>query len=171
MNKKCSELISEHYQYMKNVLGTFKKPREWIEDVAQEACIKAITKFDQCQDHDKFRAWFVSIAINTAKNILRDSKGDRFCDIEDLKIASNEMNSEEMAEQNQLLDFVSVEVMKLPRKQRLAFIKRFVDEDSFKEISEEMKCCYDTAKANYRHSILKLRPDLSTYLNKKRIPQ
>jgi RNA polymerase sigma-70 factor (ECF subfamily) len=34
---------------------------------------------------------------------------------------------------------------------------------SFKEIAEIMECPYDTAKANYRHALMKLKTDLEEH--------
>ena len=49
------------------------------------------------------------------------------------------------------------EVMLLPAKQQMALSLRIFDDLSFKEIAAIMKCPYDTAKANYRHALMKLR--------------
>ena len=53
------------------------------------------------------------------------------------------------------------EVDRLPFKQKTALILRVYDDMSFAEIAEIMDCPYDTAKANYRHAILKLKDTLN----------
>jgi RNA polymerase sigma-70 factor, ECF subfamily len=55
---------------------------------------------------------------------------------------------------------IRMEIDKLPEKQRIALTLRIFEDLSFKEIAEIMKCPYDTAKANYRHALLKLRERL-----------
>lgn len=52
------------------------------------------------------------------------------------------------------------EIDKLPERQKLALSLRIFDDLSFKEIAEIMSCPYDTAKANYRHALLKLKERL-----------
>ena len=47
-----------------------------------------------------------------------------------------------------------------PERQRQALTLRVFDDLSFKEIAEVMACPYDTAKANYRHALLKLKDRL-----------
>ena len=55
---------------------------------------------------------------------------------------------------------IRLEVEKLPEKQRIALTLRVFEDLSFKEIAAIMECPYDTAKANYRHALLKLRERL-----------
>ena len=45
----------------------------------------------------------------------------------------------------------------LPEKQRQTLELRVFQDMSFKEVAELMDCPYDTAKANYRHAMLKLK--------------
>ncbi|MNL64346.1 RNA polymerase sigma factor [compost metagenome] len=54
-------------------------------------------------------------------------------------------------------DLLQKEVEKLPFKQRTALVLRVYEDLSFNEIANIMECPYDTAKANYRHALLKLR--------------
>jgi hypothetical protein len=42
----------------------------------------------------------------------------------------------------------------------MALTLRVFEDMSFKEIAQIMECPYDTAKANYRHALLKLREKL-----------
>jgi RNA polymerase sigma-70 factor (ECF subfamily) len=50
-----------------------------------------------------------------------------------------------------------MEVDRLPFKQKTALVLRVYEDMSFAEIAEVMECPYDTAKANYRHALLKLK--------------
>ena len=52
------------------------------------------------------------------------------------------------------------EVDRLPEKQKMALSLRIFEDLSFKEIAEIMDCPYDTAKANYRHALLKMKSRL-----------
>jgi RNA polymerase sigma-70 factor (ECF subfamily) len=49
----------------------------------------------------------------------------------------------------------------LPVRQRTALVLRIYEDLSFKEIAEIMECPYDTAKANFRHAIQKLKLEFS----------
>lgn len=56
-----------------------------------------------------------------------------------------------------MADILQKEVDKLPLKQKTALVLRVYEDLSFNEIADIMECPYDTAKANYRHALLKLR--------------
>ena len=56
-----------------------------------------------------------------------------------------------------LLHNIHAEIEKLPFKQKTALILRVYEDLSFAEIATIMQCPYDTAKANYRHALLKLK--------------
>ena len=56
-----------------------------------------------------------------------------------------------------LQNLVSEEIDKLPDRQQMALRLRIFEDMSFKEIAQIMDCPYDTAKANYRHALLKLK--------------
>ena len=53
-----------------------------------------------------------------------------------------------------------------PERQRVAITLRVFEDLSFKEIAQIMSCPYDTAKANYRHALLKLREIFEAELNR-----
>jgi RNA polymerase sigma-70 factor (ECF subfamily) len=62
-----------------------------------------------------------------------------------------------------VFEMLKSEIDGLPEKQKQAISLRVFDDLSFKEISEIMDCPYDTAKANYRHALLKLKSKLEIH--------
>ena len=63
---------------------------------------------------------------------------------------------------------IQLEVDRLPFKQKTALVLRVYEDLSFSEIAEIMECPYDTAKANYRHALLKLKEIFETQHELKR---
>ena len=59
-----------------------------------------------------------------------------------------------------LADVLQVLVDSLPPRQKTALMLRVYEDLSFREIAEIMQCPYDTAKANYRHALMKLKIEL-----------
>jgi RNA polymerase sigma-70 factor (ECF subfamily) len=57
---------------------------------------------------------------------------------------------------------VAKELENLPERQRAALTLRIFEDLSFNEIAQIMECPYDTAKANYRHGLLKLKAVLES---------
>lgn len=147
-------LIAEHYSYAFNVLRRFNRPNEWIEDILQDASIKVFLSFDTLKDKAKFKSWFVTIALNTAKNDLRSHKR-----MEELSehIPSQDEDLVVFTHNRQRVEEVIKDILDLPARQLKAMELRAVDGLAFKDIAEIMNCKYDTAKANYRHAVVKIR--------------
>ena len=125
------------------------------EDVTQEAFIKAYEKLNTFEGRSSFKSWLFQIAVNTARNKLRESKRDTV-DIDDVQLAVDP-EAETTLVHTAVADILQKEVDKLPLKQKTALVLRVYEDLSFNEIADIMECPYDTAKANYRHALLKLR--------------
>ena len=65
----------------------------------------------------------------------------------------------ELIETREQLRIMKKQIELLPEKQRLT-LEMKLGGLNFKEIAQEMDCAYDTAKANYRHAVLKIRAQL-----------
>lgn len=60
----------------------------------------------------------------------------------------------------QLAAIIEEVIRSLPERQRLAVTLRLYEDLSFEEIATIMECPYDTAKANWRHGLLKIQAAL-----------
>ena len=153
-----SEIVQKHQRPLICVLLRMVGDLELAEDIAQEAFMKAFTKLDSFQGRSKFKSWLFQIGINTAKNRLRSRKRE-VVDLQKVRLSIGEHQDLEIGEKD--VQFaLSDEIAKLPPKQRLALSLRIYEDLSFAEIAEIMRCPYDTAKANYRHALMKLRHKL-----------
>jgi RNA polymerase sigma-70 factor (ECF subfamily) len=128
------------------------------EDIVQESFIKAFQKIHLFEGRSSFKSWLFQIALNTAKNRFRERTMD-LVNIEDTHLGIDP-GAEKGMVQNDMKRRIREEVDSLPEKQRIALTLRVFEDLSFKEIAEIMGCPYDTAKANYRHALLKLRERL-----------
>ena len=93
--------------------------------------------------------------MNTARNKLREDRYD-YSDIEDVQLGIDPQ-AEKSLVHRAVGEILNTEVEKLPFKQKTALVLRVYEDMSFSEIAEVMECPYDTAKANYRHALLKLK--------------
>ena len=124
----------------------------------QESFIKAYQKIELFEGRSTFKSWLYQIAMNTAKNRFRE-RGLDLINIEDTQLGVDP-GAEQGLLKVDIQKTIREEIEKLPEKQRIALTLRVFEDLSFKEIAEIMKCPYDTAKANYRHALLKLRERL-----------
>jgi RNA polymerase sigma-70 factor (ECF subfamily) len=154
-----SVLVKKYQQPLYRVVLRFVKSEEVAEDVVQEAFIKAFRKLDMYEGRASFRSWLFQIGVNSAKNKLRGTRKDMIA-LDDVKLSAG-AESDENHEYESVQSMIQLEVEKLPEKQRQALELRIFEDLSFKEIAEIMGCPYDTAKANYRHGLLKLKKSLS----------
>lgn len=150
-----SELVQRHQRALLRLCLRLVRDLPRAEDVVQESLVKAYQKIHLFEGRSSFKNWLFQIAVNTAKNRMRSVRSNAV-DIEtvDLMVPSEAHQS---MEKTDLKEFVRKYVDQLPEKQRTALVLRVFEDLSFKEIAKIMNCPYDTAKANYRHAIMKLR--------------
>ncbi|QDK36766.1 RNA polymerase sigma factor [Bdellovibrio sp. NC01] len=153
--RSFSELVKRHQRSLLRLSLRFVKDMDVAEDVTQEAFIKAYEKLNSFEGRASFKSWLFQIGVNTARNKLREFKRDTV-DVEDVHLAV-EAEAEHTLVHTAVADILQKEVDKLPMKQKTALVLRVYEDLSFNEIAEIMECPYDTAKANYRHALMKLR--------------
>jgi RNA polymerase sigma-70 factor (ECF subfamily) len=150
-----SELVRRHQRGLLRLALRMTRDQALAEDVVQESFFKVYQKIDLFEGRASFKSWLFQIALNTAKNKFRE-KGRDSVSVDDLHLGVDsgaEIGLLRAASQRRIRD----EVDRLPERQKMALSLRIYEDLSFKEIAEIMECPYDTAKANYRHALLKLR--------------
>ena len=154
-----ADLVRRHQKSLYRLALRFTRDHGTAEDIVQESFVKAYQKLDSFEERSSFKSWLFRIAINTSKNRLRATVGAAEVDIQDV-VLSVAPEVEANIQYRQIQSFISTEVQKLPERQRIALTLRVFEDLSFQEIAEMMACPYDTAKANYRHAIIKLKKAL-----------
>lgn len=153
--RSFSELVKRHQKGLLRMSLRFVKDLDTAEDVVQESFIKAYEKLHSFEGRASFKSWLFQIAVNSARNRIRDSRKNMI-DIENVQLAVG-AEAESGMVHNAIAGMLQEEVDKLPDRQRTALVLRVYEDLSFKEIAEIMECPYDTAKANYRHALMRLR--------------
>lgn len=153
-----SLLVRRHQKSLLRISQRFLKDIDQAEDVVQESFIKAFERLHTFEARASFKSWLIQIAINTAKNKIRDRREDP-TDVEAMPIAVAAIAESNLVH-GAVAQYIQKYIDELPHKQRTALTLRIYEDLSFKEIAEIMECPYDTAKANYRHALLRLREEL-----------
>lgn len=159
--KAFSELVVRHQRSLLRLTLRFTREQALAEDIVQESFLKAYQKLDLFEARASFKSWLYQIAMNTAKNKFRERKVE-LTDIEDTQAPGTDPGAEAGLVRGDIQMALRAEIDKLPEKQRMALTLRIFEDLSFKEIAAIMDCPYDTAKANYRHALLKLRERLES---------
>ena len=176
-DKQAFELLVSKYQRkLARLLSRFIRDATEVEDVTQEAFIKAYRALPTFRGDSAFYTWLYRIGINTAKNYLvalgrrapttteidsEEAEGFEDGDqLRDLNTPENEMMSRQVAETvNQTLET-------LPEELRSAITLREIEGLSYEDIANIMNCPIGTVRSRIfraREAIAaKLRPLLDT---------
>lgn len=151
-------LVLRHDKFLLKVVVRMTRDLNIAEDIVQETFIKAFRRLHLFEGRSSLRSWLYQIALNTTRNrfrkVNRETLGTEGFDI----AVDGQMEAQMMA--GDVRSVIQREVDKLPERQRTALNLRIFEDLSFKEIADIMQCPYDTAKANYRHALLKLKARL-----------
>jgi len=160
-NKKSfEELVIRHERFLIKVVVRMTRDLDAAEDVVQDSFIKAYKRLHLFEGRASFRSWLYQIALNTARNRFRKHSRETVgTDHMDMAVDGEVENHMQSLDVKGLLQ---KEIDKLPDRQRMALSLRIFEDLSFKEIAELMHCPYDTAKANYRHALMKLKERLES---------
>jgi RNA polymerase sigma-70 factor (ECF subfamily) len=151
-------LVHRHEKFLMRGVVRMTRDLDSAEDIVQETFIKAFRRLHLFEGRATLRSWLFQIALNTARNRFRQTRRESV-GTENLDVAvEGEMENRMVALDVRAL--LQREIEKLPDRQRTALSLRVFDDLSFKEIADVMQCPYDTAKANYRHALLKLKTRL-----------
>jgi RNA polymerase sigma-70 factor, ECF subfamily len=169
-------LVSKYQRKLARLLSRFIRDPTEVEDVTQEAFIKAYRALPTFRGDSAFYTWLYRIGINTAKNYLvamgrraptttdiDSEEAEGFEDgeqLRDLNTPENEMMSRQVAETvNQTLE-------ELPEELRTAITLREIEGLSYEDIASIMNCPIGTVRSRIfraREAIAeRLRPLLGT---------
>ena len=138
-------------------LRQFKQSDEWCEDMTSAGIIKAVEAIGTLRDEKLFKTWFWTVCINVARNDLRLPMHKRHIEFKDMIVEATQYTIICDREHDEIIRNV---IQGLPHMQSLVFQFRYVEEMRFKDIAEILNCPYDTAKANFRHAWLRVKPYL-----------
>jgi len=169
-------LVSKYQRKLARLLSRFIRDSTEVEDVTQEAFIKAYRALPTFRGDSAFYTWLYRIGINTAKNYLvalgrraptttnidsEEAEGFEDGDqLRDLNTPEDELASKQVAETvNQTLG-------ELPEELRTAITLREIEGLSYEDIANIMNCPIGTVRSRIfraREAIAaKLRPLLGT---------
>ena len=181
-DKRAFGLLVEKYQRkLARLLSRFIRDPAEVEDVTQEAFIKAYRALPAFRGDSAFYTWLYRIGINTAKNYLM-AMGRRAPT--STEVEAEEAEGFEEAEQlrdintpeslllsNEIAQTVNSTIEKLPEELRTAIQLREIEGMSYEDIAQVMNCPIGTVRSRIfraREAIAgELRPLLGTPKDKR----
>ena len=169
-------LVSKYQRKLSRLLSRFVKDQAEVEDVAQEAFVKAYRALPSFRGDSAFYTWLYRIGINTAKNYLV-AMGRRAPTVTDFDSEEAEefdggdqlrdINTpESLLMTKQIANTVNEAMEQLPEELRAAIQLREIEGLSYEEIAAAMDCPIGTVRSRIfraREAIAeRLRPLLDT---------
>lgn len=156
-DKRAFDLLVLKYQHkIFAIISRFIKDSAEVQDVAQEAFIKAYRALGSFRGESAFYTWIYRIAVNTAKNHLvsRGRRPPAFdVDVEDAEFYSGadglrDINTPENELMKDQLETVVYRAIRgLPEDLRTALTLREMEGMSYEEIAEVMECPVGTVRS------------------------
>ena len=181
-DKQAFNLLVEKYQRkLARLLSRFIRDPAEVEDVTQEAFIKAYRALPAFRGDSAFYTWLYRIGINTAKNYLmamgrraptstevEAEEAEGFEEGEQLR----DINTPESALlTNEIAETVNKTIEQLPEELRTAIQMREIEGMSYEDIAKAMDCPIGTVRSRIfraREAIAEqLRPLLDTSKDKR----
>ena len=181
-NMRSILLVVKYQRKLARLLSQFIRDSTEVEDVTQEAFIKAYRALPSFRGDSAFYTWLYRIGINTAKNFLvaqgrraptttagfdnEDAEGfEEASQLREMNTPESELTSKQIAQTvNQTLE-------ELPEELRTAITLREIEGLSYEEIAVIMNCPIGTVRSRIfraREAIAeKLRPLLGTGKDKR----
>ena len=176
-DKRAFELLVIKYQRrVERLLSRIIRNQSEIEDVSQEAFIKAYRAIGGFRGDSAFYTWLYRIAINTAKNFLisqgRRAPTSTGYDVEEAENFEDASGLRDMATPDSILmskqigEIVNRTIDALPAELRTAITLREIEGLSYEEIAQIMDCPIGTVRSRIfraREAVAaELRPQLGT---------
>jgi len=181
-DKRAFELLVEKYQRkLARLLSRFVRDPSEVEDVTQEAFIKAYRALPAFRGDGAFYTWLYRIGINTAKNYLMalgrraptstDIEAEEAEGFEEADQLRDINTPESVLLSNEIAATVNATIDGLPEELRTAIQLREIEGMSYEDIARIMDCPIGTVRSRIfraREAIAeRLRPLLDTSKDKR----
>lgn len=169
-------LVSKYQRKLARLLSRLIRDPAEVEDIAQEAFIKAYRALPSFRGDSAFYTWLYRIGINTAKNHLvalgrrapttTEFNADEAEGFEDGEQLRDINTPESVLMSKQIADTVAEAMDELPEELRMAITMREIEGLSYEDIAAAMNCPIGTVRSRIfraRDAIAaKLRPLIDT---------
>ena len=137
------------------------------EDVAQEALLRAYSKFDRLRDRNRFRAWLVRIAFRLALDRLRSGKRRELRDTLWSQPVRQPLGAtaEDLAVSNEFQAHLENALAELPEKLRLVLLLAAMEGHTIDEIGSMLGISTGTVKSRIFYARRQLAEKLQCHAN------
>ncbi len=155
-----TQLVQRHWTWVYRLIAAIVRDHAAAEDVTQEVFCQVYQHLGDYTAQGKFVAWLKRIAVNRARNFLRDHgrKGGREGRLPQGEVASDELADPATVIASHLLhQEVRAALQSLPEEQRHVLIRHYFGGQSIETIAEALACPIGTVKSRLFHARRHLR--------------
>ena len=171
-----SQLIKAHQDTIYALARRLAGNTEDAEDIVQDTFLKAIDKIDQFRIESSFGTWLYAIALNQARALFAKQKQTELKPIEEY-LPTGHAHGGNAEEHHRLFDWGHPEklleaeelrrtmdrlISELPFKYREAFVLRYLEDMSVKEVAKTINESEAATKSRIIRARLALRDQLAT---------
>lgn len=159
-----SILMRKYNQRMYRICKGFLKDEADIEDLMQNAYVKAYTNLRRFEGKSSFSTWLIRILINESlQKLNRTAKEQTLLenDLPDILHVSDQSNPEKISMNRELREIIEKNIENLPENYRVVFLMREVEKINIAETAEilniseaNVKVRLNRAKEFLRRSLL-----------------
>lgn len=130
-----AELVRRHKQGVLRLTSRFVRNRAELDDMAQEAFIKAYDGLGGFRGEASFRNWLYRIAANVCLDHLRRRKRAPLVPLEDLEWEPEDLAYADQADRRELAEYVESILGRLKAKDRLVLTLLDLEDMSVEEVA------------------------------------
>ena len=151
------KLMKKYYGYTRNLIYKMTSNKEDIEDLTQEAFIKAFNSLKNFDSQFAFSTWLYKIATNNCIDYIRKKKLSTYSIDKEFGNEDNDMRFEipdfeylpdRNIQENEKKRILDVAIEKLPLRYKTVILLRHKNEMEYEEIAKKLKLPIGTVKAH-----------------------
>jgi len=154
--RAATELVTRHTRGVVRFLYGAGATESDVEDLAQEAFIRAFRKLASWRAEASFRSWLLTIAGNLLKDEFRRWKGRKIVPLEDRDLPDRADPAGEFAA-HEAEDRLRHGIATLPRLQREVFLLRVQQGADYADIARALDTTPGAARVHYHHAVKRLK--------------
>jgi RNA polymerase sigma-70 factor, ECF subfamily len=155
----AAELVRRHGRALARFLSGAGADDADVDDLVQEAFIRAFRAVDRFRGQCQFRTWLLTIGGNVLKDSVRSAKRSRMVPLDD-DLRSPGGDPHDRAVATEVEARLAGELAQLPRMQREVFLLRAQQGLEYDDIAAALKTSAGAARVHYHHAVKRLKERL-----------
>ena len=153
-------LVERHKERVRNLVFSIFNDASVVDDIAQEAFIRAYEALPKFRFESSFYTWIYRITVNKCRDEMRKTRTRKFFSLHAMLDTPNaELQSKirVLPEDNSAQELVAKGLQQLPEKFRVPIILKDINGMTYEEMAEIMQCEIGTVKSRLSRARTMLR--------------